>query len=87
MPTEIAAAGGPYQRQETGAACESVCAFGAWPSIPIKAVAGADDRFFPLAFQQRLARDRLQVTAEVLPGGHPAAPSQPEALTQYLLDH
>jgi hypothetical protein len=43
---------------------------GVWPSVPIRVVAGADDRFFPLGFQQTLARDRLGLEADVLPGGH-----------------
>jgi len=50
---EVAAAGEPYQRPEADAVFESVCDFSAWPSVPIGVVAGADDRFFPVEFQQR----------------------------------
>jgi pimeloyl-ACP methyl ester carboxylesterase len=48
-------------------------------------VAGADDRFFPVEFQRTLARDRLGREADVLPGGHLIALSQPAALASYLL--
>jgi hypothetical protein len=48
-------------------------------------VAGADDRFFPLAFQRRLARDRLGLDVDVLAGGHLLALSQPGPLARYLL--
>ena len=63
----------------------SVCDFGAWPAVPIRVVAGADDRFFPVGFQRTLARDRLGVEADVLPGGHLIALAQPARLAGYLL--
>jgi hypothetical protein len=85
VPPDVAAAGEPYQRDETDAAFGSVCDFAAWPSIPIRAVAGSDDRFFPVGFQQALARDRLGINADVLPGGHLMALSQPARLAEYLL--
>ena len=84
VPAEVAAAGEPYQRPEADAAFGSVCDF-TWPPIPIRAVAGADDRFFPAGFQQALARDRLGVEADVLPGGHLIALAQPAGLADYLL--
>jgi hypothetical protein len=80
---EIAAAGLSYQRPEADAVFASVCEFGSWPAV--RAVAGAGDRFFPAAFQQRIARERLGVTADVLPGGHLIALSQPDALAGYVL--
>ena len=46
---------------------------------------GADDRFFPLEFQRGVARDRLGVDADVLPGGHLIALSRPDAVADYLL--
>lgn len=84
---EVAAAGAPHQRPEADAAFQSVCDFPAWPPIPLRVVAGADDRFFPAAFQQTLARQRLAVEADVLPGGHLIALSQPDLLATYLLDY
>jgi len=48
-------------------------------------VAGADDRFFPVAFQQALAHDRLGIEADVLPGGHLIALAHPAELASYLL--
>jgi hypothetical protein len=85
VPPDVAAAGEPHQRPEADAVFGSVCDFGSWPSIPIRAVAGADDRFFPVGFQQGLARDRLGVEADVLPGGHLIAVSRPGPLARYLL--
>jgi len=85
VPAEIAAAGEPYQRPEADAVFGSVCDFGAWPQVPIRVVAGADDRFFPVEFQRGLARERLGLEAEILPGGHLIALSQPAGLARYLL--
>jgi hypothetical protein len=49
-------------------------------------VAGAGDRFFPAEFQRKVARDRLGVEADLLPGGHLMALSHPDVLAAYLLD-
>jgi pimeloyl-ACP methyl ester carboxylesterase len=86
VPPEIVAAGEPHQRPEADAVFGSVCAFDAWPAIPIRVVAGADDRFFPVDFQRTVARDRLGVEADVLPGGHLMALARPTELADYLLD-
>ena len=84
VPPEVAAAGEPHQRQEADAVFGSVCDFEAWPTVPIQAVAGESDRFFPVDFQRQLAHDRLGIEADVLPGGHLMALSQPAALADYL---
>ena len=82
VPAEVLATGQP-PRPEADIAFGSVCEFSGWRSV--RAVAGADDRFFPAGFQQRLARDRLGVDADVLPGGHLMALSRPGPLARYLL--
>ena len=60
------------------------CTFATWPA-DVTVIAGRDDRFFPVEFQQELARTRLGVEAVVVPGGHLAALSQPEALAAAIL--
>jgi pimeloyl-ACP methyl ester carboxylesterase len=56
-----------------------------WPDVPTNVLAGRDDRFFPVEFQRRVAKDRLGLEAEELPGGHLLALSQPEALVARLV--
>ena len=85
VPPQIAAAGAQHQRPEAAAVFGSACDFGAWPPVPIRVVAGADDRFFPVEFQRTLARDRLGREADVLPGGHLIALAHPWQLANYLL--
>lgn len=74
------------QHDEGDSVFEAPCQFTRWPDVPIKVAAGADDRFFPADFQQKVARQRLGVEADVLPGGHLMALSQPEVLAAYLLE-
>ena len=85
VPPDVAADGESQQRPEADAVFASPCEFDAWPDIPIRVVAGADDRFFPAEFQRRVAKERLGLEAEVIPGGHLVALSQPEALAELIL--
>ena len=85
VDARVAAEGEPYQRAEADIAFDSVCDFTAWPVAPIRVVAGADDRFFPVGLQRRVARDRLGIEADVLPGGHLLPLAHPELVAEYLL--
>jgi hypothetical protein len=85
VPAEVAAAGEAHQWPEADAVFSSACEFSHWPPVPIKVVAGAADRLFPAEFQRRVARDRLGVETDVLPGGHLIALSRPDPLARYLL--
>jgi len=85
VPPEVLNSPEARQRPEADAAFESACDFSTWPPVPIRVVAGVGDRLFPVEFQQRIARERLAVRADVLPGGHVIALAQPDALARYLL--
>ena len=85
VDAQIAAEGEPYQRSEADIAFESVCDFTAWPAVGIRVLVGDDDRFFPVGLQRRVARDRLGVEADVLPGGHLLPLVQPRLVADYLL--
>jgi len=56
----------------------------AWPDVPTRVVAGRHDRLFPLAFVQRLARERLGVETDVIDSGHLPALARPDALVERL---
>ncbi|MBW8732565.1 MAG: alpha/beta hydrolase, partial [Terrabacter sp.] len=85
VDTAVAAAGEKHQRVEAAVVFESVCDITAWPDVPTLVISAEDDRFFPLPFQQRVARERLGVEPLVVPGGHLVALSQPQALAEALL--
>ncbi len=57
-----------------------------WPAVPTTVLAGRGDRFFPYEFQRRVARERLGLEVEELPGGHLLALSQSEALAARLVE-
>lgn len=85
VPPEVAAAGIPHQRPEADIAFEQPCDFARWPDVETTVLCGRDDRFFPAAFQRRVARERLGLEAREAPGGHLAALSHPEAVASALL--
>ena len=84
VPDALAARDDDADHNEADIAFEQPCAFSAWPAIPTTVLAGREDRFFPLAFQRRVARERLGLDVVELPGGHLSALSQPEAVAWAL---
>lgn len=63
----------------------SRCTFERWPAVPTRVLVGRDDRFFPAEFQRRVARERLGIAADEMPGGHLVALSQPVELSERLV--
>ncbi|HYL70267.1 MAG TPA: alpha/beta hydrolase, partial [Candidatus Dormibacteraeota bacterium] len=65
----------------------SPCTFEVWPEVPTHVLIARDDRFFPAGFQRRVARERLGISADEMPGGHLVALSQPDELTERLITY
>ena len=86
VPPEIAAASADHAHDEADIAFEQPCDFERWPDIPTTVLAGRDDRFFPLEFQRRVARERLGLEVVELPGGHLNALSEPEAVASAVAE-
>ena len=80
VPPETIRQGEARERPEADIVFGEPCRFEAWHDVPIHVIAGGDDRFFPLAFQGRVAQARPGVTVEELPGGHLLALSNPRGL-------
>jgi pimeloyl-ACP methyl ester carboxylesterase len=72
-------------REPSAAAMAQPCVFARWPAVPTKVLIGRDDRFFPAAFQRRVAKDRLGLDADEIPGGHLVALSNPSGLADMLV--
>jgi len=72
-------------RDEAEIAFTEPCPFDGWPDISITALVGRDDRLFPADFQVGVARERLGITAEVIPGGHMLAMANPRGVADHLL--
>src|SRR5262245_22801847 len=87
VPPAIIKQGEAHQRPETDIVFGEPCRFEAWPKVPIRVIAGRDDRFFPIEFQRRVASERLHVDVDEVPGGHLMALSNPRGLVDQLLDY
>jgi pimeloyl-ACP methyl ester carboxylesterase len=85
VPRDVAEEAAKHEHPETENVFGDPCPFERWPDVPTRALAGREDRLFPLAFQQRVAKDRLGIDVEPIPGGHLAALSYPDALVAQLL--
>jgi pimeloyl-ACP methyl ester carboxylesterase len=85
VPPDVLRTGPEEPREEADIVFGEPCRFERWPAIPIHVLAGRDDRFFPIEFQRRVARERLGKDVEEIAGGHLVALSNPEGLTERLL--
>jgi pimeloyl-ACP methyl ester carboxylesterase len=85
VPADLAAETGKHALDEADIAFEQPCPFASWPDVPTTVLAGRDDRFFPVEFQRRVARERLGLDVVELPGGHLNALSEPEAVAGAIL--
>ncbi|GAA3533025.1 alpha/beta fold hydrolase [Aeromicrobium panaciterrae] len=72
-------------RDETDTIFEAPWGLDTPPDVPIRVLAGVDDRLFPLEFQRRVALERWGVHIEEVPGGHLPALSRPIELTESLI--
>jgi pimeloyl-ACP methyl ester carboxylesterase len=59
----------------------------AWPDVPTRFVLCADDRCFPAPFMRQLARRRLGIVADEIPGCHCVALSRPGELAGLLVGY
>lgn len=87
VPAEVAAAGAAHDRPEADTAFSQPCRIERWADVATHVLAAAQDRFFPLKFQRRVARDRLGVDAEEVPGGQLVALSRPVDLADRLIGY
>ena len=77
----------PPPRQTADTIWAQPCDIERWPDVPTRVIAGRDDRFFPLEFQQRVSRERLGLEPDVLPGGHLLAKSRAADLADQLEEY
>lgn len=85
IPADVWDEAGRRVRDQSGRPFEDPCPITSWPAIPTHVIAARDDRLFPVEFQRRVARDRLGLDVEVVPGGHLPALSQPRRIADALL--
>ncbi|MGK5173491.1 alpha/beta fold hydrolase [Geodermatophilus sp. CPCC 205761] len=86
VPPEVLATG-PPEFAQSGTPFAEPWPLDRWPDVPTRVLAGRDDRFFPLAFQRRIAAERLGLPVDEVPGGHLVALSRPAELADRLVAH
>jgi len=84
VPAEIAQASERFNRAPGPGMFREPWPLSGWPDVPTRVFAPRDDRLFPLAFQQRVTRERLGLPVQVLPGGHLPMLARPEELAAHL---
>ncbi len=87
VPADVAAAVQAEPFAQTGRPFEDPWPLDRWPDVPTRVLAGRDDRFFPPDFQRRVARDRLGLAVDELPGGHLVALGRPVELAERLASY
>lgn len=87
VPAHVAAVGAAHVYPEADIAFGQPCDIERWPDVATRVLAGRDDRLFPLEFQRRVARDRLGLAVDVVPGGHLAMLSYPAELADQLVQY
>lgn len=68
---------GPASGGQSDAVFASMWTPTRWQDVPTQVLIGRDDRLFPATFQRRVARKRLGITADDMPGGHLVALARP----------
>ena len=61
VPKKVAKEAEAHDGKQSNRVMEDPCRFESWPRVPIHVIAGRDDRLFPVDFQRRVARERLEV--------------------------
>ncbi len=87
VPAEVTAAATAQPFEQSGTPFTEPWPLAAWPQVPIRVVAGRDDRLFPLEFQRRVATERLGLPVDEVPGGHLVARSRPAELADRLVGY
>jgi pimeloyl-ACP methyl ester carboxylesterase len=59
----------------------------AWPDVPTRFILCRDDQFFPAAFVRRVAKQRLGIVPDEVPGCHCVALSHPRELADLLVSY
>ena len=81
---EIVEEAATHVPEQTMTPMEQPWPLAAWPRVPTRVLIGRDDRLFPAEFQKRVARERLGLDGDVIPGGHMAALSHPREVADRL---
>jgi pimeloyl-ACP methyl ester carboxylesterase len=85
VPPELAAEARRRERDEASQALQEPWPLEAWPDTPTRYLLCRDDRMLPQAWARRHARERLDLEADEMDGGHYITLSRPRELAERLV--
>jgi pimeloyl-ACP methyl ester carboxylesterase len=85
VPPALAAEAMRRERGEDSKALREPWPLEAWPDVPTRYLLCRDDRMFPAAWARRHARERLDLEADEMDGGHYITLSRPRGLAERLM--
>jgi hypothetical protein len=83
---DVARESAGYQRAPGAGMFSEPWPLDAWPDVPTRVLAPREDRLFPLAFQRRVAKERLGLEIDEIEGGHVPMLSRPTQLADRLIE-
>ena len=84
VPEEVVREAATHVPEQSMTPMEQQWPLDAWPDVPTRVLIGRDDRLFPAEFQLRVAKERLGLDGDVIPGGHMVALSHPAEVADRL---
>jgi pimeloyl-ACP methyl ester carboxylesterase len=85
VPPALAAEARRRERGEDSKALQEPWPLEGWPDVPTRYLLCRDDRMFPAAWARRHARERLDLEADEIDGGHSITLSRPRELAERLM--
>ena len=73
-----------HQVDQSGKPLEKPWPLEAWPNVPTKVLLSSGDHFFPVEWMRRLAKERLDITADEMDGDHCPMLGHPQELAERL---
>ncbi|MBE1492581.1 alpha/beta fold hydrolase [Plantactinospora soyae] len=84
LPPDLAAEAFRHGRQQAGRPFGEPWPLAAWPEVHTRVLLHRDDRFLPVGFARRLARERLGIEPDEMPGDHLGMLGHPTELADRL---
>jgi pimeloyl-ACP methyl ester carboxylesterase len=83
-PPDLVADAMARDRGQAGAPLDQPWPLKTWPTVPTRVLIARDDRCFPAEFMRRVARERLGITPDEMPGDHAPMLGHPAELAERL---
>jgi len=87
LPPQLAAEALSRQKAQASTPFTQPWPLPVWPDVSTKVLLSSGDRFFPADFMRRVARERLRITPDEMPGDHLPMLGHPTELADRLEEY